>query len=144
MELQDSLCFVLVLFFCCWHFYKWSIMTFCFFFNFKLVVGLKNCHCCRLLFGAWRENITAHAVCSASGVVFDPLIVLVEKKNMLSTQRGNNAFPSTHSGISMVWYLYSFVKESNNGLYFLLFDGHLSHASVRVIKKAMQEHISSY
>ena len=47
------------------------------------------------LYGAGQENITVFGVCSAAGVVMDPLIIY-KAKNMQSSWYGDKALPNTY------------------------------------------------
>ena len=50
-------------------------------------------------FGAGRENITVMGVCSAAGVVLDPLVIF-KGQNMQSSWYGDKALPNTWYGKS--------------------------------------------
>ena len=53
----------------------------------------------KLQFGAGHENITVLGVCSAAGVVLDPLIIF-KGKNMQYSWYGDKALPKTYCGKS--------------------------------------------
>ena len=53
----------------------------------------------KLRYGAGRENITVLGVCSAAGVVMDPLIIY-KAKNMQTSWYGDKALPNTYYGKS--------------------------------------------
>lgn len=99
--------------------------------------------------GAGRENITVLATCSASGRAFDPLI-LFAGKNFQSTWKGSTALPNTMYGISDNGWMTTdvfgdwfeqFIEYVKERPLLLVYDGHLSHVSIRVIQKAIAEDI---
>ena len=53
----------------------------------------------KLRFGAARENITVLGVCSAAGVVLDPLIIF-KGKSMQYLWYGDKALPNSYYGKS--------------------------------------------
>ena len=114
------------------------------------VVSVKGETAYKVTCGAGRENTTTLAVCSAAGRALDPLIVF-SGKNLQSTWRGENALPGTYYGISdsgwMTTQLFAewfqlFTKEVKERPLLLLFDGHLTHISIAVLEKAIQEDVT--
>ena len=100
--------------------------------------------------GSGRENTTVLGVCNAAGRVLDPLIIFQGKK-LQSTWRGNNALPKTFYGVSdngwMTTSIFSdwfkeFVKEVTERHLLIMWDGHLSHVSIDLIKLANKEDIT--
>ena len=53
----------------------------------------------KLRFGAGSENVTVLGVCSAAGLVLDPLIIF-KGKNMQYSWHGDKALPNTYYGKS--------------------------------------------
>ena len=53
----------------------------------------------KLRFGAGSENVTVLGVCSAAGLVLDPLIIF-KGKNMQYSWYGDKALPNTYYGKS--------------------------------------------
>ena len=53
----------------------------------------------KLRYGAGRENITVLGICSAAGVVIDPLIIY-KAKNMQASWYGDKALPNSYYGKS--------------------------------------------
>ena len=113
------------------------------------VVGPTNQPAYKLSFGARRENITTLAVCSASGKVLDPLIIF-QGKHFQSTWRGTQALPNCYYGVTKNGWMETstfndwfelFTNEHTGRPMLLLFDGHMSHISVRVIEKALRDNI---
>ena len=99
--------------------------------------------------GAGRENVTVLATCNATERALDPLI-LFAGKNFQSTWRGKAAWPNTMYGISengwmtiqifYGWFV-EFCKLVTKGPALLIYDGHLSHVSLSLIKKTIEENI---
>ena len=89
------------------------------------------------------------AVCNVAGKALDPLIVFTGK-SFQSTWRGANALPNTYYTVSETGWMTSkiffhwftkFTKEITTRPLLLIFDGHLSHVSVEVIEKAIEENV---
>ena len=105
------------------------------------VVSVRGKTAYKVTCGAGRENTATLAVCNAAERVLDPLIVFAGK-NLQSTWRGDRALPGTFYGISQSgwmttkvfaeWFekFTALVKERP---LLLIFDGHLTHVSIRVI-----------
>ena len=99
--------------------------------------------------GAGRENITTLAVCNAAGRALDPLIVF-NGKNLQSTWRGEKPLRETFYAVSdsgwmttevfFEWFQRFTVLVTGRPL-LLIFDGHLTHVSIPLIEKAMEENI---
>ena len=111
------------------------------------VVGPKGKECVKIRSGAGRENHTVLAVTSAAGEVCDPLIIF-KGKNMQSSYRGKSALPNTFYGISENGWMDSdiyadwfekFLESHPIRPLLLIFDGHLTHCSLRVVKHAMEQ-----
>ena len=95
-------------------------------------------------YGAGRENITVLGVANAAGVALDPLIIFAGK-NMQSTWYGNKALPNTFYGksdngwmdteIFAIWFN-KFADTLKERPLLLMFDGHLTHISIPVIRRA--------
>ena len=107
------------------------------------VVSAKGETAYRVTAGAGRENTTTLAVANAAGKALPPLIVF-QGKNFQSTWRGENALPGTWYGCSETGWMTTelfaewfnvFCKTVKERPLLLMFDGHLTHISVAVIKK---------
>jgi len=94
--------------------------------------------------GAGRENITVLATCNAAGRSLPPLIVF-SGKNFQSTWKGTNALEKTMYGISdngwMTTVVFAdwfreFCIQVTERLLLLVYDGHLSHVSLQLLKKS--------
>ena len=100
-------------------------------------------------YGAGRENITVLGICNAAGVALDPLIIF-GGKNMQTTWYGDKALPNTfyaksengwmETDVFSTWFN-TFADEVKERPMLLLFDGHLTHISIPVIKRALDEGI---
>lgn len=104
----------------------------------------------KLTWGAGRENISTLAACNAAGRVLDPLIIFFGV-NFQSTWRGKEPLPNTVYGVSkkgwMTTKIFSqwfdqFCVQVEERPLLLIYDGHLSHVSVALIEKAMEEDIT--
>ena len=113
------------------------------------VIGPVGQRGLKLSYGARRENITVLGVCSASGKAFDPLIIF-KGKNLMSSWFGENALPNTYYGNSNNGWMDSnafakwfdvFVDTVKERPLLLLFDGHLTHVTIPVITRALEENI---
>ena len=113
------------------------------------VVGPTNQPAFKLSFGARRENITTLAVCNAAGKVLDPLIIF-QGKNFQSTWRGSQALPNCFYGVTKNGWMetdtfadwFELFSNQNTGRpMLLLYDGHMTHISIRVIEKALSDNI---
>ena len=89
-------------------------------------------------------------MCNAAGRVLDPLIVFA-RKNLQSAWRGDRALPGTFLGISPSGWMTTEVLASwfqnFTGLVrerplLLIFDGHMTYASIEVIQKAIEEDVT--
>ena len=114
------------------------------------VVSVKGKTAYKVTCGARRENTTTLAVCSAAGRVLDPLIVF-SGKNLQSTWRGDRALPGTFYSISengcmttevFAEWFNKFVALVTERPLLLIFDGHLTHVSIKVIEKAIEENVT--
>ena len=113
------------------------------------VVSVKGEVAYKVTCGAGRENTTTLAVCSAGGRALDPLIIFAGK-NLQSTWRGERALPETFYGISdngwmttgifTEWFK-KFTTQVTERPLMLIFYGHLTHVSIVVIEKAINENI---
>lgn len=111
--------------------------------------SVKGQRATKLRFGAGRENITVLAVCSASGVVLNPMIVF-KGKNMQQSWFEDKALPNTYYGkyengwmetdTFAEWFDY-FVNFVTDRPLLLLPDGQLTHVSIQVIRQAIEENI---
>ena len=100
--------------------------------------------------GAGRENISVLATCCTDRHALDPLIIFSEI-NFQSTCRGKNPLRDTLYGISRngwmtteifaLWFE-NFVKQVKKRPLLVVYDGHLTHVSLNLIKKAMEERIT--
>ena len=113
------------------------------------VVGPCNEPAFKLSFGARRENITTLAVCNASGIVLDPLVIF-QGKNFQSSWKGKHALKNTYYGVSengwmetniFADWFEAFTTNNKGRPMLLLFDGHMTHISIRVIERALQDNI---
>ena len=95
--------------------------------------------------GGGRENITVVGVVSASGKVMDPVIIN-QGQNFQHSWRGDKALPNTIYGVSakgwmtsevMLSWFEHFIKLETKRPLLLIFDGHLTHFSIDVIKMAI-------
>ena len=100
--------------------------------------------------GAGRENLTTMACVNAAGRVLAPLFIFAGK-NFQNTWVGDKALPGTYYGVSENGWMTSeviadwfdkFCVDVKERPLLLIFDGHLSHVSIRVIEKAMEEQIT--
>ena len=99
---------------------------------------------------AGRENNSTLAACNAAGRALDPLIIFTGK-NFQSTWRGKKTLPNTTYGVSQngwmdteifyQWFV-EFTKQVEERPLLLIYDGHLSHISIKLIEKAIHEDIS--
>ena len=104
----------------------------------------------RITLGAGRENTTTLATCNAAGCVMDPLIIYAGK-NLQSSWRGNKALPDTMYSVSdsgwmtkaifFSWFE-RFCDQITQRPLLLVFDGHLTHLSIDVIRKARAEDVT--
>ena len=100
--------------------------------------------------GAGRENTTTLAVVNATGRVLDPLVIF-SGKNFQSTWRGKKALPNTFYGVSengwmtteifTEWFTL-FCEQVQERPLLLILDGHLTHVSVSIIEKAIEEDVT--
>ena len=99
--------------------------------------------------GSGRENITVLSVANAAGRVLDPLIIN-QRAYFLESMRAENALPNTYYGVSakgwmtssiMLDWFNNFIHHVTERPLLLLFNGHLTHFSIAVIKKAMANDI---
>lgn len=99
--------------------------------------------------GCQRENITVLAVCSASGRVLDPLIIN-QGAYFQQCWKADNALPNTFYGHShngwmtsqvMIDWFEQFLELVQERPILLLFDGHLTHFSIDVVKKALDNQV---
>ena len=112
-------------------------------------IGPKGEVCYKVTCGAGRENTTALAVVSAAGRVLDPLIIF-KGKNFQSTWRGTRPLNDIFYGVTdkgwmttdifTEWFDKFCIRVTERPL-LLIFDGHLTHISISVIEKALNEEI---
>ena len=103
----------------------------------------------KITWGAGRENISTLAAVSASGRALDALIIF-SGKNFQSTWKGNKSLPNTMFGVSsqgwmdtevfLEWFNRFLVQVTERPL-LLIYDGHLSHVSIALIEKAIEEDV---
>ena len=114
-----------------------------------LSIGPKGEVCYKVTCGAGRENTTTLAVVSASGRVLDPLIIF-KGKNFQSTWRGTRPLGDIFYGVSDKGWMTTdifaewfdkFCNRVTERPLLLIFDGHLTHISINVIQKAINEQI---
>ena len=112
-------------------------------------VSPKGVKAFKLTQGAGRENITVLGVANAAGRVLDPLIVN-QGQNFQISWRGDRALPNTFYGVSskgwmtsdvMLGWFDNFIAQEPKRPLLLIFDGHLTHFSVNVIRKAIDNDI---
>ncbi|XP_065064643.1 uncharacterized protein LOC135690884 [Rhopilema esculentum] len=113
------------------------------------VVSEKGKVAYKVTCGAGRENTTTLAVCNAAGKCLDPFVIFTGK-NLQSTWRGERALPGTWYGVSQNGWMTTelfdgwfkrFTQEIKTRPLLLIFDGHLTHVSISVIEKAIEENI---
>ncbi|XP_057314858.1 uncharacterized protein LOC130656038 [Hydractinia symbiolongicarpus] len=89
------------------------------------------------------------AVCNAAGKVLDPFIIF-QGKNFQSTWRGENGLPNTFYAVTPNGWMNTITfadwfdkfSDQNAARPMLLFyDGHMSHISIPVIQKALDQNI---
>ena len=100
----------------------------------------------KVTWGAGRENISTLAACNAEGRVLDPLVIFAGK-----TWRGQAPLPNTMYGISpngwmdtiifCEWFT-KFCAQVTERPLLLIYDGHLSHVSIKLIEEAIKEDIT--
>ena len=114
------------------------------------VVSVKGQPALKLSFGARRENIFVLGICSASGIACNPLIIF-KGKNFMTSWFGENALPNTYYGHSENGWMDSvafakwfeiFAEKVKDRPLLLLFDGHLTHITMPVIMRALEENIA--
>ena len=97
--------------------------------------------------GAGRENTFVLGVCNGAGRVLDPLIIF-QGKNLQSTWRGNKTLPKTFYGISEKGWMTTgifadwfkqFVKEVKERPLLIIWDGHMTHVSIDLVKEAKRK-----
>ena len=112
-------------------------------------VAPKGVKAFKLTQGAGRENITVLGVANAAGRVLDPLIIN-QGQNFQISWRGDRALPNTFYGVSskgwmtsdvMLGWFDNFIAQEPKRPLLLIFDGHLTHFSINVIKKAIDNEI---
>ena len=117
---------------------------------FHVVIAPKGKQPNKMTSGAGRENISVLATCCTDRHALDPLIIFSEI-NFQSTCRGKNPLRDTLYGISRngwmtteifaLWFE-NFVKQVKKRPLLVVYDGHLTHVSLNLIKKAMEERIT--
>ena len=109
----------------------------------------QNVEWYKVTLGRGRENISVLATVNADGRIFAPLIVYAGK-NWQSTWQGHKYLPDTMYSVSDSGWMTSEVFFSwfeqvcvavKEGHLLLVYDGHKTHLSVKVIKKAIKEKI---
>ena len=100
--------------------------------------------------GCGRENITVLATCCASGRALDPLIIF-QGKIFQNIWKGSKSLPKTNYGVSENGWMTTeifydwfkeFIKQVTVRPLLLIYDEHLSHVSINVIEKAIEEDIT--
>ena len=100
--------------------------------------------------GAGRENISVLATCRASGKALDQFVIF-SAVNFQGTWRGRNPLPNKCYGISknswMTTEIYAswfqnFTKQVEERPLLVIYDGHLTHVSLELIEKAIEEKIT--
>lgn len=114
------------------------------------VVSVKGKTAFKVTCGAGRQNTTVLATCSASGEALAPLIIF-QGKNLQSTWRGNKALKGTQYAVSdngwitteifYDWFV-KFTENIKDRPLLLIIDGHLTHVSPEVIKKAIDKNVT--
>ena len=114
------------------------------------VISVRGEVAYKTTWGASRENNSTLAACNAAGRALDPLIIFTGK-NFQSTWRGKKTLPNTTYGVSQngwmdteifyQWFV-EFTKQVEERPLLLIYDGHLSHISIKLIEKAIHEDIS--
>ncbi|XP_057305999.1 uncharacterized protein LOC130644419 [Hydractinia symbiolongicarpus] len=114
------------------------------------VVSVKGQRALKLRYGAGRENITVLGVCNAAGVALDPLIIFTGK-NMQSTWYGDKALPNTFyaksengwmdTEVFSTWFAKFTEDVTERPLLLVFCPSHLTHISISVIKKALEDDI---
>ena len=114
------------------------------------VLSVKGQPALKLSFGARRENITVLGVCSASGTAYDPLKIF-KGKYFMASWFGENALPNTnycHSvhdwmdSVAFAKWFEIFAETVKDRSLLLLFDGHLTHITIPVITRTLEENIT--
>ena len=113
------------------------------------VIAPRNKPAFKLSYGARWENIITLAVCNATGKVLDPVIIF-QGKTFQSSWRGDMALPNNFYGVAINgrmetdvfadWFD-AFADENKGRPKLLLFDGHRTHISIRVIQRALSDNI---
>ena len=111
----------------------------------KLLVSVETVY--KVTCRAGRENITTLAVCNAAGRAMDPLIVF-NRKNLQSTWRGEKPLTETFYAVSDSGWMTTevffelfrrFTELITERPLLLIFEGHLTHVSIPLIEKALEE-----
>ena len=114
------------------------------------IIGPKGKNVKRTTHGNNRIHQTVLACCNADGDVLDPLFVF-KGINMQSVWKGEHALPNTYYGVSPSGWMTSvifedwfngFIKEVTIRPLLLIFDGHLTHLTLKTITTAMEENIT--
>ena len=88
--------------------------------------------------------------CNGTGRVLDPLIIL-QGKNLQSTWRGSKALTKTFYGVSEKGWITTgifadrfkqFVKEVKERPLLMIWDGHMTHVSIDLVKEARKGDIA--
>ena len=112
-------------------------------------IAPKGSKAYRIMQGGGCENITVVGVVNASGRVMDPVIIN-QGQNFQQSWRGDKALPNTTYGGSekgwmtsevMLSWFEQFIKLEKKRPLLLIFDGHLTHFSIDVIKMAIKNNI---
>ena len=100
--------------------------------------------------GASRENTTVLGFCNGAGRVLDPLIIF-QSKNLQSTWQGSKALPKAFYGISEKGWMTTgifadwfkqFVKAVKERPLLTIWDRHMAHVSIDLVKEAKKEDIT--
>ena len=114
------------------------------------VVGVKGKAAYRITSGPGRENTTVLAACNAAGRALPPLVIFAGQ-NLQSSWRGDKALEGTTYGISPSGWMTSevfsswfdhFVSIVKERPLLLVLDGHITHTSLSVIEKAINEDVT--
>ena len=104
----------------------------------------------KLTSGAGRENISVLATCRASEKALDQFVIF-SGVNFQGTWRGRNPLPNKCYGISknswMTTEIYAswfqnFTKQVEERPLLVIYDGHLTHVSLELIEKVIEEKIT--
>ena len=114
------------------------------------VVGVKGKSAYRVTPGPGRENTTVLSACNAAGRALPPLVIFAGK-NLQSSWYGDKALEGTTYSISdsgwmttevfASWFDH-FIAVVEERPLLLILDGHITHTSLSVIEKAIDENVT--